>query len=165
MTDMRERLWNLLDKTRFEYHYFQEYRQKLARWHTAFVAFTAIVSLSIISVSLTFGMFPVVWGLLLFACGIASILFDKMTVIDRLAALRYYIPELGRQLDVIEADWVKVNDMYEYDDVTIGEMYNDHTLAISKLGEKYLDGLDLSGNKGSIRKASEVTAYLAEKLS
>jgi len=162
---VREKLWNLLDKTRFEYNYFQEYRQHLERIRIAVVVLTSAVMLTVISLSLTIDVNPTLWNLLLLASGLAALVFEKLLISDKLSALKYFIPELNAHLDEMQMEWIMVNEQDGYDDEAIVDLFTSRVSVLSKLSEKYLDNLNFSEHKKSVNRASEVTRLWAEKLS
>jgi hypothetical protein len=162
---MRDKLWRLLDKTRFEYNYFQEYRQHLEKIRLAVVIATGLISCIVMSLSLAVAVPAIVWNLALLVSGAAALVFDKLMINDKLAALKYFIPELNRLLDSLHTEWIKVNELYDYDEAEIGEIFTRHMTELSLLTEKYLDNLNFPTHGKSVEKASEITRYWAEQLS
>ena len=161
---MREKLWNLLDKTRYDYNFFQEYRQHLERVRIAVVIITSAVSFVVVGLSTLLEVNGVIWGLLILASGVASLVFDKLMIADKLTALKYFIPELNSRLDELQTEWINVNYLYEYEDDAIADIYNEISTAISRLTERYLDNLNFPDHKKSALRASEITKHWAEYM-
>jgi hypothetical protein len=161
---MREKLWNLLDKMRYEYNYYQEYRQHLERMRIGVIIVTSVIVLLVINLSLFLDGFGILWHLMLLASGIIATIYEKLMIADKLTALRYFIPEVGTQLNELNAEWINVNDLYEYTDEQIAGIFTARMSAYSKLTEKYTGNLLLTEHKKSALRASEVTKQLAEQL-
>ena len=162
---MRDKFWNLLDKTRFEYHYFQEYRQYLERVRVTVLILTSLVSFLVIGLSLNTDIAPIMLNLLLLASGITALVFNKLMITDKLTALKYFIPEMNRQLDDMQAAWIEMNGRHEYDKEKAATLFTLHMTAISVLTEKYLDNLNFPIHRKSVERSSEITKMLAERFS
>ena len=162
---MREKLWNLLDKTRFEYNYFQEYRQYLERCRILVVVATSLAMFLVIGLSLLIDGYSLVWNLLLLASGATALVFEKLMIADKITALKYCIPELNAQLDGLHTEWLEVNELYDYTDEEILMIFTKRMHALSHISEKYLDNLHLPEHRKSVEKASQVTRVWAERFS
>jgi len=162
---MREKLWNLLDKTRYDYNYYQEYRQHLEKMRIIVVAVTSITAFVVISLSSLIDGLGVLWHLMLLASGVTAMIYEKLMIADRITALKYFIPELNQQLDELNVAWVNVNELYNYESEDIAKTYTNHLVAISKLTEKYIDDLYFPQHEKSAKKAIEITKHWAERLS
>ena len=162
---MREKLWNLLDKTRFEYNYYQEYRQYLERCRIVVVVATSLVLFLVLGLSLLFEGHALLWNLLLLASGATALVFEKLMIADKITALKYCIPELNAQLDGMHTEWLEVNELYDFSDEEIWAIFTQRMRALSHISEKYLDNLHLPEHKKSVEKASHVTKIWAERFS
>ena len=162
---MREKFWNLLDKTRFEYHYFQEYRQYLERIRIAAAILASLVLFFVVWLSLNTSIAPIMLNLLLLFSGAMALIFDRIMIADKLTALKYFIPEMNRQLDDMHAAWIEMNGTHDYDKEKVAALFMRHMTAISVLTEKYLDNLNFPVHRKSVKRSSEITKMLAERFS
>jgi hypothetical protein len=161
---MREKLWNLLDKTRFEYEDWQQYRQYLEKRRKVLAITVAIMSFVIVNLSLSFNSLSAVWSLSLIVCGLVALLSDKMGYESRLFALRYYLPAMDEKLNAFHDDWLRVQTADVCDD-ELREMFKKYMDGFTALSNKYLEGIHFPIHKRSKAAAGEFTKYWAERLS
>ena len=161
---MREKLWNLLDKTRFEYEYLQEYKSFLEKCQMGVAVVMSIVCFAVVNLSVLFSEMALVWSLLLILLGLAAVILDKMGIAGRLTVLKLYLPIMSKRLDAFHVDWMTVQTT---DKCTqeLRELFTKHMLQFSELSDIYLQDLHLPPHKRSAEKASKHTKMWAEYLS
>ena len=165
---MREKLWNLLDKARFEYCYYEECRARLLFWRSA-VRSAKIAAL----VALAGGIAAGIAGLHGPGFAAQAVALGAWTALtaceqplrDKLGALGYALPEMSARLRRLHGDWHKVNGVYEYKEKDVAKMFATHMGRLEAISEKYLDGLNLPRSKKLAARASEIAAVYANKLS
>ncbi|MDR2167926.1 MAG: hypothetical protein LBE35_08785 [Clostridiales bacterium] len=162
---MRDKLWNLLDKMRFEYHYYQEYRQSLERVRIGIRIFASIAALLLVGGLSAIINIPAIGQLFALAAGILALIYEQTMIDKKLNVFRYFIPDINSQLNLLQEDWLKVNDVYEYSEEDIAKIFTAHFNAFNKISERYVDEIAIP-DRGKLRnKASKTTEMFAQRLS
>lgn len=126
---------------------------------------TSLTLFLVLGLSLLFDGHSLLWNLLLLTSGAIALVFEKLMIADKIAALKYCIPELNAQLDGLYAEWVEVNEIYDYSDEEIWDMIALRMRALSDISEKYLDSLYFPEHAKSVEKASQVTKDFVQRFS
>ena len=162
---MREKLWNLLDKARFDYCYLEEYRSWLM--FCRFVAKSVEgMALAVLAGGLA-GLFdagPAVLGIALML-GAIAVVCEQSMLTEKLAALAFALPEMSLQLRKLHGDWLSVNSVYSYEEKAIADIFAHHMEKLETISERYLDRLNVPASKRLAARASAIAALYASKLS
>ena len=155
---MREKLWNLLDKTRFEYNYFQEYHRRLLAVRFTLKSVEGIVLVVLVGGFADIFYIPIFGQMMALLLGVLAVIYEQSMLNQKLVIFDYFLPELAAHLRKLQSDWHSINYLYEYDDRAIAEMIAEYSDKIELLMEKYTDKLYIPKSKKLIEKASTVTA-------
>jgi len=159
---MREKLWNLLDKTRYEYNYYQQYKAYLEKCQMVVAITTAIVWAMVVNLALLFSDYSLLWTLLLILSGMIAIIIDKMGIANRIAALKYYLPQMSKKLDAFHKDWMQASEATEQELLVL---FTKHMKRFSALADTYLQDIHSPPHSGSAEKADVIARHWAEYLS
>ena len=160
---MREKFWHLASKIVFEYNYFHEYQNHLLkiRWRVA--AATGVIALSALALTQLMGNLSIVWQLLMLASGCIGLVYEKSAVADKLAALRYFLPDMGRQVNELAMDWLEVQEARDdCEDGIARVFYEKHLKERSELSDKYIGSLHFPEHCKSAERAHELAERWAK---
>jgi hypothetical protein len=152
---MVERYWNLLTDSLFKYACFSEYRKFLNRISQSVNLFNALLAFVAIGGYFAASSLVWLWGVFIVISGAMTVIIQQFGISEKLAALKYYLPLLDKQINEMREEWREMAYVYEYSEADASECLSVHEKALSDLSFTYLDCVELPSFAQWERAANE----------
>lgn len=133
---MRDRYFRMYESIKFKECFYAAHGERSRVMYNAFSAVTIGISiLSVLIWSISKSM-PALWAIVIAAAQFAQAFSVKLPWADRIAALRYLLPELKNLSIRIDRDWLAL-DVMQYDDEKIFALISDYESSFSALESQF----------------------------
>lgn len=151
---MRDRYFYMYESIKFKECFYAAHGERSEVLYNTFTAVTIIISIASVLVWSISKSMPALWAIVIAIAQFAQAFSVKLPWADRIAALRYLLPELKKLSLRIDRDWLAL-DIEHYDDKKIITLISDYESAFSTLESQFTQYASFPENRSVLEKAEK----------